>query len=212
MSKIKLTRPPDHAYWTAPWSSILFAGDIFKAVPFAIPPTELYVNEEGFGAVQHFIGEVEFGYGVLISPTCDMYESVEPEALAHPFRVLVPILPIDEIVRHTTGVEQSLGLMRSRDSLNAYLYLPALPGFFDESAACLFRPTVVAEDFLSNPPRRVAQMQAEARRHLKVKLAAYWARAQVEHEALPLQERDEEKATTDGLPPSRYDSDDALRK
>jgi hypothetical protein len=210
MSKPKFTRPPDNVYWAAPWSSILFAGDVFKAVPFTTPPTELYVHEEGFGGPQHFIGEVEFAYGLLISPTCDMYESVRPEALAHPFRVLVPILPIDEIVTHTTGVEQSLGLLRSRDSLNAYMYLPAIPGLFGESAACLFRPTVVAEDFLSSPPRRVAQMQAEARRHLKVKLAAYWARAKVEHEDLPLQERDEEKATADAFPPSRYDSKDAL--
>ncbi len=203
-------RPPDDDYWTAPWSSILFAGDVFKAVPFMTPPTEIYVDEEGHGTVQHFIGDVAFAYGLLVSPTCDMYQSVEPETLAHPFRVLIPILPLDEIVEQTTGMERNVGLMRSRDSLHAYMYLPALSEFFPESAACLFRPTVVAENFLSEPPRRVAQMKAEARRHLKVKLAAYWARAQIEHEDLDLQERGEDEAAANRIPASRYDSDDAL--
>jgi hypothetical protein len=209
-SKSEFSRPSDTNYWGAPWSSVLFAGDVFEAIPFAIPPTEVYVLDE-YEAAQHFIGEVGFGYGLLISPTCDMYESVTPERMSHPFRVLVPILPLDEIAEHTTGIERNLQLMRSRDQLYPYMYLPPLEGFFEESAAGLFRPTMVAESFLSDPPRRIAQMQAEARRHLKVKLAAYWARVKVEHEDLPEHERDEEEASASGTPPSRYDSEGHFR-
>lgn len=200
----KFRRPEDDAYWTAPWSSILFAGDLFQAIPFTTPPTEIYVQDEQEPA-QHFIGEVAWSYGLLISPTCDMYESVAPERIAHPFRVLVPVLPFDEIVAQTGGMERNVNLVRSRDSLHAYMYLPPLDPLLPESLACLFRPTIVAESFLAEPPRRVAQLQPEARRHLKVKLAAYWARASVEHDDLDLRERDEDQAVSSAAPPSRYD-------
>lgn len=204
MTTAKNKRPRDDAYWCRAWSKVLFAGDVFQAIPFHAPPTELYVAEEH--QEQHYFGQIGWSYGLLVSPTCDMHESIEPERIAHPFRVLVPILPLDEVVEHTQAVEESLGLLRSRDQLHAYLYLPALDGFFDESVACLYRPTVVTEDFLADPPRRIAQMQPEARRHLKVKLAAYWGRVKVEHEDLPLHERGEDEAQTMSDPPSRFDS------
>jgi hypothetical protein len=53
-----------------------------------------------------------------------MYESIEPEMLAHPFRVLVPVLPLEQVVQDAEAVEQSVGLLRSRDQLNA-LPVPA---------------------------------------------------------------------------------------
>jgi hypothetical protein len=165
-------RPIDDQYWVRPWSRLLFSGDVFEAIPFGTPPTEILVREDP-GLVQHYIGEVAFAYGLLVSPTCDMYEVVGAEPrLGHPFRVLVPVLDLTEVVRHTGTVERNLGLLRSRDSLHAYMYLPPLPGFFEESVACLFRPAVVTDDFLADPPRRIAQMTPEGRRHLKVKLAA----------------------------------------
>lgn len=204
-------RPTDSDYWCRPWSSILFAGDVFEAIPFAVPETEIYVLE-GYAQDQHYFGEVGYAYGLLISPTCDMYESVEPEVLAHPYRVLVPVLPLSRVVEETRAVERSVGLLRGRDSLTAYMYLPELPGHFEESVACLFRPTVVTERFLAEPPRRVAQLKPEARRHLKVKLAGYWGRAKVEADALPLHERDEDAASSRTHPPSRFDSAEALNR
>jgi len=198
-------RPNDDEYWVAPWATILFAGDVFQALPFALPPTGVLVDEEHEPA-QHYIGEIAFTYGLLISPTCDMYEQVTPEVrLAHPFRVFVPILPLGEVVDHTTTVEQSINLLRSRDALHAYMYVPALEGHFEESVACLFRPTSVSDEFLREPPRRVAQMHPEARRHLKVKLAAYWARVKVEHDDLDVKERNEDEAVAQTAPPSPYD-------
>ena len=94
---------------------------------------------------------------------------------AHPYRALVPILPLDAVAAATDAVERNVGLLRSRDSLHPYMYLPALEGQFAESVACLFRPSLVADDFPADPPRRIAQMHPEARRQLKIKLARYWA-------------------------------------
>ena len=204
-------RPDDSEYWCPAWASVLFTGDLFKAIPFHTPPTEIYAAE-GLGQDQHFFGEIGWSYGLLVTPTCDMYESIAPEKLAHPFRVLVPILPLEQVVQETEAVEQSVGLIRSRDQLSAYLYLPPLGELIEEeSVACLFRPTIVTENFLADPPRRVAQLQAEARRHLKVKLALYWGRAKVAHEDLDVNERGEEEAASKNDPPSRYDSPDRYR-
>jgi hypothetical protein len=165
MATSKQRRPADHEYWCAAWSRTLFAGDIFQAVPFHTPPTEIYEDE--YTQEQHYFAQLGWGYGLLISPTCDMYESVDPERIAHPFRTVVPILPLAEVTERTRAVAESVGLLRSRDQLTAYMYLPPLAEFFGESVACLYRPTVVTDDFLADPPRRIAQMQPEARRHLK---------------------------------------------
>ena len=61
-------RPHDEEYWTAPWSTALFAGDLFEAIPFGDQPTTLYRADNG----KHFVAEVGFGYGLLTTPTCDM--------------------------------------------------------------------------------------------------------------------------------------------
>lgn len=53
------------------------------------------------------------------------------------------------------------------------------------------------------PPRRVAQMHP---RHLKVKLAGYWARVKVEHDDLAVKERSEDEAVAQTAPPSLYDA------
>jgi hypothetical protein len=58
---------------------------------------------------------------------------------------------------------------------------------------------------LRDPPRRVAQLQPPARRQLKIKLAAYWGRAAINPDDLPLHERDETKLAADNWPPSIYD-------
>ena len=200
-------RPPDAEYWIDAWSRVLFSGDVFEAIPFGGQPTTILTDDEPDPA-KHYQGEVAFAYGLLISPTCDMYDQLAEEPVpAHPYRVLVPILPLDEVAAATDAVERNVGLVRSRDSLLPYMYLPAFEGHFAESVACLFRPSLVADDFLTDPPRRIAQMHPEARRQLKIKLARYWARADVPRDDLPLHERDEEEARSDALPPSPYDVD-----
>jgi hypothetical protein len=204
-------RPHDEEYWQRPWAQALFAGDLFEAIPFGDQPTVVYTAEQGEASGKHFLGEVAFAYGLLITPTCDMAEQHGAgPAAAHPYRVLVPVLPLDLVIRQTAAIEQSLGLLRSRDAITPYLYLPALPGIFEsEQVACLFRPTLVSDELLRDPPRRVAQLQPPARRQLKVKLAAYWGRAAVNAEDLPLHERDEAELAAGTWPPSVYDSPSA---
>jgi hypothetical protein len=201
-----LHRPPDDQYWIEPWSRVLFSGDVFEAIPFGGQPTSILTDEDAEPA-KHYVGQVAFGYGLLITPTCDMYDQLAEEPRpAHPYRVLVPILPLEEVAARTDAVEKNLGLLRSRDSLTAYMYLPALEGVFEESVACLFRPTLVADEFLADPPRRITQMHPEGRRQLKIKLARYWARVDVARDQFELTEKDEEQVRSHSSPPSQYDA------
>lgn len=200
-------RPYDHEYWTKPWSTALFAGDLLQAIPFGDQPIGLHVADEGSDAGKHFVGPVAIGYGLLITPTCDMTEQRgSAGGTAHPFRALVPVLPLRLVVEQTAALEESTNLLRSRDTVHPYMYLPPLEGALEEeSVACLFRPSLVSDELLADPPRRVAQLQPEARRHLKVKLAAYWGRVAVDPAELPLTERDEESTRAGTWPPSVYD-------
>ena len=161
----------------------LFAGDLFEAIPFGDQPTMLHRADDG----KHFVGEVAFAYGLLTTPTCDMAEQRDEGQAAHPIRVLVPVLPLVAVAEQAGAVANSMKLLRSRDTLHPYMYLPPLSGFLEEeSVACLFRPSLVSDELLAEPPRRVAQLQPEARRHLKVKLAAYWGRVAVDPKELPV--------------------------
>jgi hypothetical protein len=175
-------------------------------VPFGDQPTTVYTVEEGQpDAGKHFVGEVRIGYAMLTTPTCDMVAQREG-GVAHPYRVLVPVLPLALVAEQAAALSQSVDLLRSRDSLHPYMYLPELAGALEqESVACLFRPSLVSDELLADPPRRVAQLQPQARRHLKIKLAAYWGRVAVDPEELPLTERDEEELRATSWPPSRYD-------
>ncbi len=196
-------RPYDEEYWTRPWSTALFAGDLFESVPFGEQPTVLYTPEDL--PPRHFLGEVAFGHGLLITPTCDMTEQREG-GIAHPYRTLVPVLPLELVLTETGALAESANLLRSRDAIGPYMYMPPLPGLLEEeTVACLFRPTLVSDELLAEPPRRVAQLQPEARRQLKVKLAAYWGRVAVDRSELPLTERGEEESRAEDWPPSRYD-------
>lgn len=198
-------RPHDHEYWTAPWSTTPFAGDLFEAIPFGDQPTVVYTGEEEPITGKHFVGEVAFGYGLLITPTCDMTDQLGGGS-AHPYRVLVPVLPLRFVAERTGAVSENQKLLRSRDTVHPYMYLPPLEGVLDEEGvACLFRPSLVSDELLADPPRRIAQLQAPARRHLKVKLAAYWARAAIDPNELPLHERNEEDLRASTSPVSRYD-------
>jgi hypothetical protein len=116
------------------------------------------------------------------------------------------VVPLSVVLAKTSDLEQSEKLIRSRDAVHPYMYLPAVPGVIEEElVACLFRPGMVGDDLLRDPQRRITQLQPEARRHLKVKLAAYWGRAHVDPEDLPLHERDEEDVRAEAWPPSAYD-------
>lgn len=203
-----LFRPSDDEYWVPNWSTVLFAGDLFAAIPFADRPFEALVDSDGHG--KHYLGPVAYGYGLLISPTCDMVDQ-KTGLIAHPFRVLVPVFPLSLVAEGSPGTAQSLGLIRSRDQVVPYMYLPPLPHVLpEESVACLYRPTTVSDDFLRDPPRRVAQLHPEARRQLKIKLARYWARVNPDRDQVALQETDEASAAASTDRVSAYDGDKVL--
>jgi hypothetical protein len=200
-------RPPDDQYWVPNWSSVLFAGDLFAAIPFAEQPFEAFVDPAGHG--KHFVGPVAYAYGLLISPTCDMVDQRTLET-AHPYRVLVPVLPLSMVAEGSPATAQNTGLIRSRDQVIPYMYLPPLPGVLvEESVACLYRPSTVSDEFLRDPPRRVAQLHPEARRQLKIKLSRYWARVSPARDQVALQEMDEESVRSSSTSASVYDIDSA---
>jgi hypothetical protein len=76
-------RPHDEEYWQRPWARALFAGDLFEAIPFGDQPTIVYTTEAADATSKHFLGEVAFGYGLLITPTCDMAEQHSTGQVAH---------------------------------------------------------------------------------------------------------------------------------
>ena len=146
-------RPHDEQYWTNPWSTTLFAGDLFEAIPFGEQPTTLYRADDG----KHFVGGVGFAYGLLTTPTCDMAEQRADGAMAHPFRAFVPVLPLAAVAAHAGAIADSVNLLRSRDTLHPYMYLPPLSGVLEEeSVACLFRPSLVSDELRAAawPPSR----------------------------------------------------------
>jgi hypothetical protein len=196
-------RPPADLYWVPNQSTVLFAGDLFAAIPFAEQPFEALVDPARHG--KHFVGPVAYAYGLLISPTCDMVDQRTLE-VAHPFRVLVPVLPMAMVAEGSPATARNLGLIRSRDQVIPYLYLPPLPGVLaEDSVACFYRPATVSDEFLRDPPRRVAQLHPEARRQLKIKLARNWARVSPNRDEIDLLEMDEASVRAAERPASPYD-------
>jgi len=117
----------------------------------------------------------------------------------------VPVVPASDVVEHVPNL--NLGLIRSRDRVRAYMYLPPMPGFIDEeSLACLYRPMTLTDELLRNTSERVAQLGPEARRQLKLKLIAYWTRMEASRDELDLYKQDEESVRAGTEPASRYDA------
>lgn len=198
-------RPLDNKYWVPCWSTVLFAGDLFMAVPFVDQPFQLYEAEADDSTRRHYVGQVSTGYGLMISPTCDLINQ-RAGGPSHPFRVFVPVVPASDVVEQVPNL--NLGLIRSRDRVRAYMYLPPMPGFIDEeSLACLYRPMTLTDELLRNTSERVAQLGPEARRQLKMKLIAYWTRMEAPRDSLPLHEKDEDLVRAGSQPASPYDAD-----
>ena len=128
---------------------------------------------------KHYLGEIAFGFGLLVSPTCDMYNQLaEDPRPAHPYRALVPILPLEEVAAATDAVEPKTSSCCARaTACTPTCDLPALSTGSSTRASPAYSgrpwsPTTSSAD----PPRRIAQMNPEARPQLKIKLARYWAR------------------------------------
>lgn len=63
--------------------------------------------------------------------------------------MLVPVVSLEAVCDAPELPKNKRGLLRSRDQLHPYLYLPAVPGTDEgELVALLFRPATVSEEFL----------------------------------------------------------------
>lgn len=203
----RLHRPADDEYWVPNWSRIPFTGDLFAAIPFVGQPSETRVDERTHG--KHFLGPIAFAYGLLISPTCDMVDQRTLEQ-SHPYRVFVPVVPLTMIEEGAPGARGNIGLIRGRDTVIPYMFLPPLPAILGESAACLFRPTLLSDDDLVAAPRRIAQLGREGRRQLKIKLIRYWGRIDPERDDVSPTEKDEEAFALPAGERCRYDINPAV--
>lgn len=147
-----------------------------------------------------------FGYGMLITPTCDMADQQGAGRPAHPYRVLVPVLPLRVVSERTGAVAENEKLLRSRDSIHPHMYFPRLPGALEEeSVACLFRPSLVSDELIADPPRRIAQLHrwpAATSRSNSRRIP----RVAVDPAELPLTERDKDAVGASTSPASRYDA------
>ena len=50
-------RPSNNHLSAASWSSMLFAGDLFEAIPFGTQPTVAVEADDEDGAREHYVGE-----------------------------------------------------------------------------------------------------------------------------------------------------------
>ena len=85
MAKTK-HRPADDLYWRRPWSQSLFAGDLFEAIPFSSQPTVVVEADGDQGEHKHYIGEIGFAYGLLMTPTARFPVPQLQHARRHPGR------------------------------------------------------------------------------------------------------------------------------
>lgn len=76
-------RPTNEQYWATPWSTVLFAGDLFEAIPFGDQPIGVYEADDEDAGAKHFLGEIVMGYGLLTTPTCDMADQSQGGARTH---------------------------------------------------------------------------------------------------------------------------------
>ena len=82
-------RPADQDYYEERLA-FLSQGDIFRDVPLSYPlPAREIAADEGGGARRFLSGPLDFGTGMLITPTCSM-RAQGTEGYAHPVRTLVP--------------------------------------------------------------------------------------------------------------------------
>ena len=167
------TRPDDEKYYVQDRTEHFAQGDIFENVPFTIAvPEQLPLEDNSSSIGSRRVLEVPLfveGFGILLSHTSSFVaQPVGTRGYAHILRVLAPVFPITLLQEHGVLDESALGLLRNRDQLKAYMYLPTCPGAFRESVAALYRPALVHHKLLES--RRLTQLQELAVKQLQAKI------------------------------------------
>ena len=160
---------PTHPYFVESWSDQHLQGDLFARVPFAMPapPDAIFME----GGDKHFVsGVLEIGVGLLLTPS---FVTAGGVGGATDMRTLAPVQTVAQLQARGAFDEDGLALLRA-DRLRGYVHIPRQNGFVEaESAAVLSSPVSMHRDVIER--FRLAQMSAEAHRHLRLKLMAYAA-------------------------------------
>jgi hypothetical protein len=152
-------RPDDEAYFVDSRTEHIAQGDIFRDVPF-----------RWSSVVPEGVAEVGFdGFGMLITYTSGMMKQPPgTRDYKHPFRLVAPIFSFTMLAEQGLP-EDLLAEIRRSDKYANFMYLPAYPDEFEESAVLPYRPTLVEHESLEG--NRVTQLQGPAAVQLQLKLA-----------------------------------------
>jgi hypothetical protein len=173
-------RPPDADYYERDRVELFSQGDLFRDVPLAypLPANELLVDEaEGGGSRRFLSGPLEFGPGMLITPSCSL-GAQGAAGYGHPVRTLVPVIPLAELVGRGVVKETALADLRRFDHLINYMYLPALDVdelefSMPESVALLYMPVTLHHAFLEG--QRVSQLAYRGAQQLQRKVVWFYS-------------------------------------
>ncbi len=106
----------------------------------------------------------------------------QPGSYAHPFRTVVPVWPLAQLVDEGAIKAGAVDDLRRYDHLVNYMYLPAIEAAeMPESLALLYAPTTLHHDYLEQ--RRITQLAVPAAVQLKRQLTAHFGGSLFKHEA-----------------------------
>jgi hypothetical protein len=162
-----MPRPADGEYFVESRTQHVAQGDIFRRVTVQHPEEE----------------EVSIDtYGMLLNYTSGMLVGKEGtnREYQHIYRVVAPLFPLVLLEADERWPEDRIDLLRRGDRIGGWMYLPAWPGEFEESAVALSRPVLMLQDQLEG--NRVVQLQFPAARQLCLKLAKVYAGINAEPE------------------------------
>lgn len=144
-------------------------GDLYASVKF-VYSTEIEEDWEGSGVRKMAVHPMEGIWGgLLISHTCSFVaQPPGTPGYSHPFRLMAPIWSIGLLAE--TFTDEMIDNLRTHDRYHGYMYLPADGGVMkEESAALLFRPSLVTESALPSD-KRLGRLGEDAMRVLQMKL------------------------------------------
>lgn len=151
-----MARPADEDYYVDVRTEHVAQGDVFRDVPFRWPATG--------GEIVGFDG-----FGMLITYTSGMMKQPPgTREYKHRFRLMAPIFTLSMLAEQGLSEDQLLEIRRS-DKYANFMYLPAYPSDFEESAVLPFRPALVEQGALEGT--RVTQLRESAALQLQLKLA-----------------------------------------
>ena len=173
-------RPSDAEYYERDRVELFSQGDLFRDVPlpYPLPAEELVIDEAEAGGSRRFLsGPLEFGPGMLITPSCSL-GAQGAAGYGHPVRTIVPVIPLAELVERGVVKETTLDDLRRFDHLINYMYLPPLEVdelefAVPESVALLYMPVTLHHAFLEG--QRVSQLAYRGAQQLQGELVWFYS-------------------------------------